>query len=162
MADVLVDDAADRARRLAATGVGLLLVVLVGATILRSTLPPPPVVVDLAGVSGSALDGESFVRLHLLLRSDGVSDLGTAQLTVAGGTHGGQHLTAVDEDGVLRLQVDVTPVCTDVAAGRTAGRLDLELLDERGRSHEVRLAVPAEGPLDRLLRYRCREPSPGS
>lgn len=157
MADELVDDATDRARRLAATAAGLLLVVLLGATALRSTLPPPPVTVDLAGVSGSALDGESFVRLHLSLRSDGVSDLGTAQLTVAGATQRGQHLSD-DGQGHLRLQVDVTPVCADVAAGRTAGQLDLDLRDELGRTRQVRLAVPADGPLDRLLRYRCRGP----
>ena len=156
MADELLDDADERTRRLAALGAGLLLVVLAGGAALRSALPPAPPSVGLAGLSGSALDGESFVRLNLSLRAEGVRQLGDARLTVAGATARGQHPPAFDRRGRMTLQVDVTPACADVAAGATSGRLDLALRDEQGRSRQVRLDVPADGPLERLLRYRCR------
>ena len=157
VADELLDDADERIPPDDALGAGpLLLVVLAGGAALRSALPPAPPSVGLAGLSGSALDGESFVRLNLSLRAEGVRQLGDAHLTVAGATARGQHPPAFDRRGRMTLQVDVTPACADVAAGATSGRLDLALRDEQGRSRQVRLDVPADGPLERLLRYRCR------
>ena len=155
MADELVDDAAQRSRRLGALAVGLLVLLVAGGAVLRSTLPPPPLAVDLAGLSGSTLDGDSFVRLNLALQTTGARELGDARLTIAGATQLGQHPTRFDGDGRMTLQVDVTPTCTQVAEGVGAGRLDLSLQDAQGRARQVRLEVPAQGSLERLLRYRC-------
>ena len=160
VADVLVDDAAERGRRLWLLAGGLLACLLVGGAVLRSTLPPPPLAVSLAGLSGSALEGDSFVRINLSLRAEGVRDLGDARLTVAGASQRGQHPTRFDGDGRLTLQVDVTPACEAVAQEIGAGVLELSLHDAQGRARQVELAVPAEGQFERLLRYRCR-PSAG-
>ena len=133
-----------------------LLLVLAGGALLRSTLPPPPLAVDLAELSGSTLDGDSFVRLNLSLEATGARDLGDARLTIAGATQRGQHPARFDGDGRMTLQVDVTLTCAQVAAGVQTGVLDLSLHDQEGRAREVRLEVPAEGSLQRLLRYPCR------
>jgi hypothetical protein len=156
VADELLDDAAERARRLGALAVGLLVLVLGGGAVLRSTLPPPPLAVAVADLSGSTLDGDSFVRLNLSLEASGVRDVGDARLTIAGSTQRGQHPARFDGDGRMTLQVDVTPTCAQVVDGLEAGTLDLSLRDEEGRTRQVRVAVPAESSLERLLRYRCR------
>ena len=52
------------------------------------------------------------------------------------------------------MQVDLVPSCTslqDVAGGL----LDLRLHDASGDTREVRLVLPADAQLERLLRYRC-------
>ena len=149
---MLVDDAPSRLRRVAAVG-GLLLVVLVaGAAALRSTLPPPPLEVRLTGVSGTALRGESFIRLHLTLEQSGARDLDDAVLTIAGTTQRGQH-PGVFDDGRTTVQVDITPQCA--ARQPEPGVLDLRLHDASGEARQVSLGVPADGQLERLLRYRC-------
>ena len=156
MADELVDDAAERVRLLGALGVGLLLLVLAGGAVLRSALPPPPLAVSVADLSGSTLDGDSFVRLNLSLQASGARDLDGASLTIAGSTQRGQHPTRFDGDGRVTVQVDVTPACASIVGGVGAGTLDLSLHDAQGRARQVRLEIPAEGSLERLLRYRCR------
>ena len=160
--ELLVDDASDRTRRVAVAGVVLLLGLAAGGAALRSTLPPEPLDVALASVSGTALQGESFVRLQLKLRSSGAQALGGAALTVAGTTQSGSHPPAFDGDGRLTVQVDVTPACEAVAAGVGTGQLDLEVRDDAGELRALRLDVPSAGRLERLLRYRCRTADPGS
>ncbi len=152
---MLVDDAPSRLRRVAAVGGALLLALVAGATALRSTLPPPPLDVRLAGVSGTALRGESFIRLHLTLEQSGARDLDDAVLTIAGTTQRGQHATAFD-DGRTTVQVDITPQCAGPQPDLATGVLDLRLHDASGDAREVTLGVPADGQLERLLRYRCR------
>jgi hypothetical protein len=156
VADELLDDAPERTRRLGALAVGLLGLVLVGGAVLRSTLPPPPLAVALAGLSGSTLEGDTFVRLNLSLQAEGARDVGDARLTIAGATSRGQHPARFDDDGRMTLQVDVTPACTSIEDGLTAGTLELSLRDERGRARDITLDVPAERSLERLLRYPCR------
>ncbi len=156
MADELVDDAPERARRLGAVAVGLLVLVLVGGAVLRSTLPPPPLAVVLAELSGSTLEGDTFVRLNLSLEAQGARDVGDAVLTIAGSTSRGQHPTRFDGDGQMTVQVDVTPTCAQIADRVDPGTLELSLHDEQGRPQQVRLEVPSEGSLERLLRYPCR------
>lgn len=151
---MLVDDAPGRLRRVAAVGGALLLALVAGAAALRSTLPPPPLEVRLAGVSGTALRGESFIRLHLTLEQSGARDLEDAVLTVAGTTQRGQHPTAFD-DGRMTVQVDLTPACTALRPDLAAGVLDLRLHDASGDARRVQVGVPADGQLERLLRYRC-------
>jgi hypothetical protein len=155
VADVLVDDAPRRLRRLGAAGGGLLLALVAGGAALRSTLPPPPLEVRLVGLSGTALQGESFVRFHVTLEETGARDLQDALLTVGGTTQRGQHPTAFDS-GRLTVQVDVTPSCAAVRDGVSAGVLDLRLHDASGDARRVQVEVPADAQLERLLRYRCR------
>lgn len=154
MADVLVDDAPHRLRRLGLAGGALLLALVAGGAALRSTLPPPPLQVAVAGLTGTALQGESFVRLHLTLEASGARRLDDAVLTVAGTTQRGQHPSRFDGDRAT-VQVDVTPVCASLRQDPAAGVLDLRLRDDAGAAREVRLALPADPRLERLLRYRC-------
>lgn len=160
-ADLLVDDAPDRTRRVVVVGVVLLLAVAAGATAVRSTLPPEPLDVAVASVSGTALQGDSFVRVHLHLRARGAQGLGEAAFTVAGTTQRGQHPPAFDDQGRMVLQVDVTPACSAVGADVGAGLLDLQVRDETGDTRHLQLDVPSSGQLERLVRYRCR-PSAGT
>lgn len=154
-AELLTDDAARRTRQVVGAGAALLVLVVAGGAALRSTLPPPPLGVALSGLTGSALDGESFVRLDLSLRLSGVDALGDSELTVAGTTSRGLRLVRDDRDRA-RLQVDVTPDCGQVEAGATGGQLVLRVEDSAGDPRSLVVDVPADGPLDRLLRYRCR------
>jgi hypothetical protein len=154
VADVLVDDAPSRLRRVAAVGGALLVALVAGGAALRSTLPPPPLEVRLAGVSGTALRGESFIRLHLTLEQSGARDLDDAVLTLAGTTQRGQHPTAFS-DGRTTVQVDITPRCAASQPDLGGGVLDLQLHDASGDARQVTLGVPADGQLERLLRYRC-------
>jgi hypothetical protein len=154
VADVLVDDAPRRLRRLGMVGGALLVAVVAGGAALRSTLPPPPLEVRVTGVSGTALRGESFVRLHVTLEESGAQQLEDAVLTVAGTTQRGQHGAAFD-DGRLTVQVDLTPACASLQQDLAPGVLDLRLLDASGDARRVQLEVPAGDQLERLLRYRC-------
>ena len=151
---MLVDDAPRRLRWLGAVGGALLLAVVAGGAALRSTLPPPALDVRLAGLSGTALRGESFIRLHVTIEESGARDLQDAVLTVAGTTQRGQHPTAFD-DGRLTVQVDLTPRCASLQQDLAPGALDLRLRDASGDAREVRLDIPADAQLQRLLRYRC-------
>jgi hypothetical protein len=154
VADVLVDDAPRHLRRAAAVGGGLLVALVAGGAALRSTLPPPPLEVRLAGLSGTALRGESFIRLHLTLEQSGARALDDAVLTVAGSSQRGQHPSAFD-GGRTTVQVDVTPRCPGLQPDRAVGVLDLRLHDASGAARRVQVGVPADGQLERLLRYRC-------
>ncbi len=152
---MLVDDAPHRLRRLGVVLAGLLVALVAGAAALRSTLPPPPLEVRLAGVSGTALRGESFLRLHVTLETSGARELEDAVLTVAGAAQRGQHPTAFD-DGRVTVQIDLTPSCGSVQDDVADGVLDLRLRDASGDPRRVRIDVPADSSLVRLLRYRCR------
>ena len=156
MADVLVDDAPRRTLRLGVVGGGLLLALVAGGAALRSTLPPPELDVRLAGVSGTALRGESFVRLHVGVEHSGARGLEDAVLTVAGTTQRGSYpATFDDDDGRLTVQVDLAPVCASVQGDVAAGVLELRVLDTSGDARDVTLSIPADARLERLLRYRC-------
>ena len=154
--DLLEQDAPGRARLLGLVAAGLLLAIAAGAAAVRSSLPPTPLTVQLSSLDGSALVGESFVRLQVQLQSTGAQGLGDARLTVAGATGRGLHRPGFDDQGRLTVQVDVTPDCATVAAGVPPGTLDLRVRDEDGGRRLVQLDVPTEGRLERLVRYRCR------
>ena len=150
---MLVDDAPRHLRRVGAVGAGLLVALVAGATALRGTLPPPPLEVRVAGVSGTALQGESFIRLHVSLEQSGARALDEAVLTVAGTRSRGRHPTAFDDDRVT-VQVDLTPSCASLQ-DLAPGVLDLRLHDASGDARQVRLDIVTDGQLERLLRYRC-------
>lgn len=152
---MLVDDAPRRLRRLGALGGALLLALVAGGAALRSRLPPPPLEIRLAGVSGTALRGESFIRLHVTLEQSGARDLEDAVLTIAGTTQRGQHPTAFD-GGRMTVQVDLTPMCATLPQDVAGGVLDLRLHDTSGDARQVQVDIPADARLERLLRYRCR------
>ena len=152
--ELLEDDAPSRARWVAAVALVLLVALVGGGAALRSSLPPPPLEVRVAELAGSALDGESFVRLHVLLQGSGVDSLGDARLTYAGTSGRGLHPVAFDGNGRMTVQVDLTPACPP-AVGAPAS-LDLSVRDDDGRDRQLRVDVPEGTPLERLVRYRCR------
>ena len=161
-AEVLHDDAPERGRLLAVVGVALLLLVVAGGAWLRSTLPPPPLEVRVASVSGTSLEGDGFVRVLLALESQGASDLAQAELTVAGTREVGRHPAEFDGRGRATVQVDVTPSCAAVAAGIAPAQLALGVRDESGQRSQLVLVLPPEGPLERLMRHPCPDaPSSG-
>ncbi len=154
---MLVDDAAQRLRRLSLVAGGVLVALVAGGAALRSTLPPRPLEVRSTGVSGTALQGEGFVRLNVTLEASGARELDDAVLTVAGVTQRGQHPPAFDDDdGRATVQLDLTPACASVPDDLADGVLELQLRDESGAAQRVQIAIPADSSLVRLLRYRCR------
>jgi ribonuclease PH len=154
---MLHDDAPERGRRLAAVAAALLVLVVVGGAVVRSRLPPRPLEVSVASVSGTALQGDGFVRVLLALQAQGARDLAEAELTVAGSRELGRHPAEFDGRGRMTVQVDVTPSCAAVAAGIAPGQLALDVRDESGRRQRVVLVLPPEGPLERLLHHPCEE-----
>ena len=155
LVEVLRDDAPAAGRRLAVVGAGLLVALVGGGAWLRSTLPPPPLAVSLASVSGTALEGDGFVRVVLELEAQGARDVADTELTVAGTAEPGRHLGDFDGAGRLKVQVDVTPDCAVVAAGAAPAELALDVRAETGERQHVVLVVPPGGPLDRLMRHPC-------
>ena len=154
LVEVLRDDAPAAGRRLAVVGAGLLVALVGGGAWLRSTLPPPPLAVSLASVSGTALEGDGFVRVVLELEAEGARSLAEAQLTVAGTTEPGRQLGEFDGGGV-KVLVDVTPECAAVAAGGPPAELLLDVRTETGERRRLVLVVPPDGPLERLVQHRC-------
>lgn len=153
--EVLDDGGRARGRRAVAAGIALAVALVVGGALVRSTLPPPPLSVSLAGLDGSALAGDSFVRLHLRLDLQGVRALDDVRLTVAGVTQRGLHPDGLHDDAAV-VQVDVTPVCPDAGLDRgLPGRLEVQVRDSAGDTRRVQLDVPTAGRLERLVRYRC-------
>ena len=150
---MLVDDGSRRLRRLGPLLGGLLVALVGGAAALRSTLPPPPLAVGVAGVSGTALQGDTFLRLHITREAAGARDLDEAVLSIGGTREPGRHPTAFD-DGEMTVQVDLVPSCASLQP-LADGLLDLHLHDASGDAREVQLVLPADEQLERLLRYRC-------
>jgi hypothetical protein len=155
--DLLGDDAGGRTRAVVVVAGLLTLAVVLGGALVRAAAPPVPLAVEVAALDGSALAGDSFVRLHLQLRAQGASTLGDARLTVAGTSQRGVHRGRFDGRGRLTVQVDLTPTCGMVGQGVDGGSLDLGLRDSTGAERELRVPVPPSPRLERLVRYRCRD-----
>ena len=156
LAEVLRDDAPATGRRLAVMGAALLVALVAGGAWLRSTLPPPPLDVRLASVSGSSLEGDGFVRVVLEVEAQGARHLVEAELTVAGTTEPGRQIGELGDD--LKVLVDLTPQCAVVAQGVAPAELVLDVRAETGERQRVVLVVPPGGPLERLLRRTCPAP----
>lgn len=153
--DLLDDAASDRARWPWALGGVLLLAAVTCGAAVRSALPPPPLAVALTHLDGTTLSGDSFVRLHVQLRTSGVRTLGDVRLTLGGTTQRGVSPRGLDDDGRTTVQVELSPACGTVTVGVGTGLLEVELRDDEGRDRTVRLDVPTDPRLQRLLRYPC-------
>lgn len=151
----VLDGTGLRPRAVAAVAAGLVLAIAVGAGVVRSAQPPPPLSVALDQLNGSALSGDSYVRLHVRLHAEGADSLGLARLTLGGATTTGVHPAAF-EDGRMTVQVELAPACPTVRGGVGTGLLELEVRDADGQDRTVRLDVPTDDRLDRLVRYPCR------
>lgn len=146
-------------RQALAVVVVLVLALVGGAALLRRS-PPEPVTVSLERLNGSALSDESFVRLYLRLSAEGAGEIDAVRLRIAGADQLGQHPRRFDEDGRVTVLIDLTPRCPGPGQVLPAGpflpgTLDLQLRDAAGDRRLVQLDVPSEGPLERLIRYRC-------
>lgn len=151
--DVLVAEPGSRPSRRALLGGAVVLLVLSGTVLLRDG-PPGPLVVRLASLDGSALRGESFVRLQLGVSVDGGSELAEVRLLLAGASALGLSPDGL-VDGEATVQVDLVPPCPQAVQEYVDAELEVVVLDEAGRSRTVRLALPDDGPLERLVRFRC-------
>lgn len=155
MQDVLIAEPRTRLPwRLVAAGVALL--VLAGAaSTLRDERPAGRLEVSLEGLDGSALRGEQFVRLNLGVLAEGAAELGEVRLSLSGASVLGQSVDGLDGDGRATVQVDLVPPCPAALEGYVDGTLDVTVVDRAGRSRLVQLDLPDDGPLERLVRYRC-------
>lgn len=154
----LLDSAAPSVRRGSAAGwvaggtaVALL---LAGLAVLR---PPAEsgVALRLVGHSGSALDGQRFVRLYFAVAAEG-GDADVQQIEMV---LGDQRQRAAPP-GLVRqgspafVLVDVVPRCPQAVRALAAGTLDLTYR-AAGRERVARLPLPVEGSLPRLVARRC-------
>ena len=154
MQDVLV---AEPSRRVSRRGSTLVLTLLVGAVAAGAVLregPAAPLQVSLVSLDGSALQGESFVRLQLGVRADGARALGQVRLLLAGTSAPGLSPDGLD-GGRATVQVDVVPTCPLAEQAVGDASLEVGVVDEDGRARTVRLPLPDDGPFERLVRYRC-------
>ncbi len=100
------------------------------------------------------------MRLRIRLATVGASGVDGVRLQVAGADSPGQHPRTLDGDGRVTVQIDLTPRCEALAVGTPSsalpdGTLAVRVRDVEGRERAVQLPVPTEGPLERLVRYRC-------
>ena len=162
MQDVLVAEPGTGPSRrvLVAAAVTLLApLLLLGAVALLRDGPPVPLEVRLSSLDGSALRGESFVRLQLGVSVEGARQLDEVRM-VLGGTSALGSLPAGRSpdgltDGEATVQVDLVPPCPQSLQAYVDAVLAVTLVDDAGRSREVRLALPDDGPFERLVRFRC-------
>ena len=143
-------------RALVAAAVALL---LLGAATVRRDGPPVPLQVRLASLDGSALRGESFVRLQVGLNIEGARQLDGARMLLAGTNALGLSPDGLSPDGLTdgeaTVQVDLVPPCPQSLQAYVDAVLAVTLVDDAGESREVRLALPDDGPFERLVRFRC-------
>lgn len=153
MQDVLVaEPGTGPPRRALVAGVALLL--LLSTALLLRDGPAVPVDVRLSSLDGSALRGESFLRLQLGMQVDGARELGEVRVVLAGTSALGLSPDGLS-DGEATVQVDLVPPCPQSLAAYVDAELAVTVVDDAGRSRAVRLALPDDGPFERLVRYRC-------
>ena len=157
--DVLVaEPGTGPARQALAAAAGALLLLIGAATVLRDG-PPVPLEVRLASLDGSALRGESFVRLQLGVSVEGATQLDEARMVLAGTSALGLSPDGLSPDGLsdgeATVQVDLVPPCPQSLQAYVDAVLAVTLVDDAGESREVRLALPDDGPFERLVRFRC-------
>jgi hypothetical protein len=157
--DVL--DASDRTARLEATRSGWLaggvaLVVLVAGLVgLRPADDGQPVHVRLVEHKGSALHGQSFLRLYFsLTATGGDAELQEVSMSLGSVRQDGVAPRLVDEGGEALVLVDVVPSCPDAVQGLPVGTLDV-LFRAGGSDQSVSLPLPLDGSLPRLVQRRC-------
>lgn len=114
---------------------------------------PQPLRVRLARVDGSALRGDSFLRLQLRLQGSGVERLDEVSLRLAGSTSPGSSLRGFDGRGRADVQVDVVPDCPSPDLAGSSVRVTVT--DRQGRPRTTELPLPVDGVVERLVAYRC-------
>ena len=153
MQDVLAVEPSGRVSRARAVALGLLLGAVVAGAVLRDE-EPAPLQVSLVSLDGSALRGDSFVRLQLGLRADGARALDQVRLVLADASAPGLSPHGLDQ-GRATVQVDLVPTCPQAMQAVPDASLEVRVVDTEDRSRTVRLPLPDDGPLERLVRYRC-------
>ncbi len=137
--------------RVVAAGV---LALTVGVLAVLRDGPPAPLQVRVESLDGSALRGETFVRLQLDVRTEGAAELGEVRLLLAGVRALGLSPDGLD-DGRATVQVDLVPACPRAVTELAAAALEVTVVDDAGRDRTVLVDLPDDGPLERLVRYRC-------
>ncbi len=137
----------------------LLAVVVAAVALVRPGGGPVRSELELRGLDGTVLAGDSYVRFHLELRVRGADRIDEVQVRVQGADSTGLVLTPDDELDRVVVQVDVSPRCP-------VGQLDVGTVQARltGADGWVvrRVPLPVEGQVERLLSYQCRDPSASS
>lgn len=154
----LLDSTAPPAPRGGATGwvVGVIAVALLlaGVVALRPT-GESGVALRLVAYSGSALDGQRFVRLYFSVAAyGGDADVQRVELVLGDQRQRAVPPGRIGDGGEAFLLVDVVPRCPQGVRALPAGTLELTYRAEGGE-RVARLPLPVEGSLPRLVARRC-------
>jgi len=113
------------------------------------------VALRLVGHSGSALDGQTFVRVYFSVAASGGDAEVSAVQVVLGDRR--QDVVApgrIGDGRVALVLVDLVPQCPDAVRALPTGTLDVTYR-AGGDERVARLPLPAEGSLPRLVARRC-------
>ena len=139
-----------------AAGGTALALVLAGTVALR---PPGPegVALRLVEHSGSALDGQTFVRVYFsVAASGGDAEVSAVQMVLGDRRQDVVAPARIGDGGEALVLVDVVPHCPDALRALPAGTLDVTFSAE-GDEQVAHLPLPVEGSLPRLMARRCAD-----
>lgn len=138
-----------------AAGGTALALVLAGTVALRPPGPAEGVALRLVEHSGSALDGQTFVRLYFsVAASGGDAEVSAVQVVLGDRRQDVVGPARIGDGGEALVLVDLVPQCPDAVRALAAGTLDVTYRADGGE-RVARLPLPVEGSLPRLMARRC-------
>jgi hypothetical protein len=115
------------------------------------------VALSLVGHTGSALDGQRFVRFYFSLSaSGGDAEIEQVQMLLGGTRENGVAPRVIGEGSAKKVLFDVVPDCPRAAVELPVGTLEVTY-DGGSGSQVATLPLPIRGSLPRLVLGRCAE-----
>jgi hypothetical protein len=131
--------------------------VLWGLTAAPSDDSEDDVALALVGHTGSALDGQRFLRFYFSLSaSGGDAEIEQVEMLLGGTREDGVAPRVIGEGSATKVLVDVVPDCPRAAVELPVGTLEVTY-DGGSGTQVATLPLPISGSLPRLVIGRCAE-----